>query len=207
MIPTPKQNLVLLRLAVLGEIPNKSAIRPALTVSERQDLTDAGYLELKREGRAEKAHLTEKAWGYLRNATELPLSKSQEASPVLTAFHARVSQFLANEDRSFVDLFTSWAAPAHSEKGERQVSIATAVRDSYLDLTGGRLGEEVRLRQLREELPNTDRASLDYCLLGMVMAGIAQIRQIDDSLAIDDRDRAASLEFGGSARHLFQLIP
>jgi hypothetical protein len=207
MKPSPRQNLVLLRLAVLGPAPKVGELKALMTAEERKDLAAAGLIDVAKGARgAISAALTDGGWRYLNDAGDLALSKSQEASAVLQRFFQLVCAHLNSEGARLNALFTTGSrlesSPSEAVAAE---SLPAQIRAAYARLSPGQRDGEVRLKHLKAELRAADPPSLDYTLLGMVMAGHAQVRQIADSLAIDDKDRAAALRIGDAPRHLFRL--
>jgi len=198
---SPYQNLLLLSLA--AHYPDRPK-QSEFDNKQRNPLCEAGYIELEQVGRPKLVGLTDKGWSYLAEHRDLVFSNSKLSGTSLAALHTRLHDFFHRSGHAFADLFRETANPDPLSKAEE--TIPAAIRRAYLVLTDNRLHIDVRLQHLKAHLQAFDPATLDYCLMGLVMAGLAQVRQIDDSLAIDERDRATSLEVGGTTRHLFRLI-
>jgi len=201
---TPVQNLMLLNLAVSNEAPKMGKF---FTKKDRVPLEKEGLIHCEKVGPGKRVYLTDHGWDYLNRGEKMQFSSNKFTGPTLERFHQHVCESLARKDAAFAELFTARAesqAPKFVEPSRR--SIAEDIKKAYLKLTQGRLEIDVRFKHLRQELGDIDRLTLDYCLMGMLMSGVAQARQIDDPLVIDLDDRSASLNTGGSDRHLFRMM-
>jgi hypothetical protein len=202
MTTTPKQNLILLRLAVIGAASAEDIKLSKKPKQDRDPLVKAGLVSQSRQGKRLHFELTERGWALLDGLDGLPLPETKRAVPVLEALFAKVALYLRGSGESLAALDQ---APSGSEREpSREMSVPDRIRRAYDQLSAHSPGCDVRLKHLRGEIFDTDRETLDLCLLGLVMAGRAQLRQIDDPQALDEADRTAALSLG-TDRHLFRL--
>ncbi len=201
MSTTPKQNVILLRLALFGPT-KKSELIPR---EEREGLNQAGWIEGVKQGRATFFNLTDKGWGGLDGFESIRLPASKAAAPLLEKLFALVGKCFHDRGESLASLHLA-DGPHLARAGEESAAVPERIRQAYLKLSAASPGCEVRLKHLRTELTGVDPETLNLCLLGLVMAGQADLRQIDDPLALDEEDRSAAINLGGTTRHLFRSL-
>ncbi len=193
----PRQNLLLLQLALRPEAPKKSDIR-SVTAGEREELANGGLIAYRREGRADRVCLTDRGWAWLAARENFPLGKSREAGAMLEQLFTLTTRFLRRKGGGFSELFLE--LPDAEEP-----SVASQVRAAYLTLTRSAEGAEVRLRELKVQLPKVAPDDLDFVILGMVMAGEAQLRQWDGAVGLEAADHAAAIMIGRTPQHVIRL--
>lgn len=206
MNTTPKQNLILLQLAVSGPATAgdfKFSITPKV---DREPLVQQGLIAKSKLGRSIRFELTDRGWAHLDGLEDIRLTKSAATALLLEKFFDLTLRRLHATGETLAALYLA-PAPAHHDKPDVPLatSLAQGIREAYGRLNAGSPGGEIRLKHLKSEIPHADRESLDLCILGLVMAGRAQLRQIDDAMAIDGEDREAGIDLGGAVRHLFRL--
>ncbi|MFQ3671142.1 MAG: hypothetical protein SNJ84_06760 [Verrucomicrobiia bacterium] len=201
MKTTPKQNLMLLRLAVLG--PEKaSLLTPA---AERNRLAQNGWIEGTRRHRATYYDLTDQGWEWINDLESIQLPSTKAAVPLLEALFRLVQRRFHAQGETLAELHLPVKGSWDGERAD-PVPLAQRIREAYQSLAQNAPGSEVKLSHLKAKLAETDSETLDLCLLGLVMAGRAELRQIDEPLALSPEDRVAAIHFGGCARHLFRSL-
>jgi hypothetical protein len=208
MNTTPKQNLILLQLAVSGAATAgdfKFSMTPKV---DREPLVQQGLITKTKQGRSIRFELTDRGWAHLDELEDIRLTKSPATAPLLEIFfNLTLGRLHATGETLAALHMAPTPVPCDDPDLQTDTGLAQRIREAYAKLSTGSPGCEIRLKHLKSALPHTDRESLDLCILGLVMAGRAQLRQIDDALAIDAEDRAAGIDLGGAARHLFRLTP
>jgi hypothetical protein len=192
---TTSQRRQLLRMLFSGEEPKVSSCPKA----DREALEKLGLLEVQRRGRSNHLVLTDAAWELApeviaaETAGAGALKQRDLAQLLLSSVHA----YLTSNHVALAD-FVRPGRPA-----ER--SVAEQIRATYLDRTGGRFGQRLRLADLRQALSAVPPPELErgvYVLLGQ---GAAHLLSLDDPLDRQPRDDAAAISVGGRPRHLLYL--
>jgi hypothetical protein len=74
-----------------------------------------------------------------------------------------------------------------------------------VELAGGKRAERVHLADLRDALPELERATVDRELLALQTDGTLVLYRNDNTASLKPRDRAAELLIAGHPRHLVLL--
>jgi len=210
--PSPKQ-----ALAVFGLLfartpeerePMKSKIKPKLYPKERQQLVDAGLLELEKRGQAEHVRATDVAWDWAGAHLDATMPKSPHAKIVLENLLATLSEFLPKNELALADLVLAGRASpassvAHEESGNAHVR--KRILAAIADIAGGASKKRVRLSQLRERLGDVPRERLDQELLEMQAAHRLVLYRLDNPVEVTPADQHAAVLVAGNPRHLVYL--
>ena len=212
---SPKQALVLWSLLISEDIPAQSKIKPELKVKERQELVDAGLIELverkqlreegltELKGRAKHIRLTDKAWDWAVENTTIELSKSTAAVPVLTRLIEKVNSFLNSSEASWSEILVSKIEKVEVS-GNENSQIEDAIVNAYRKLhDGNSLG--IRLSALRPHLQEFSRQEVDDVLNRMYLSEKLDLVPIDDPQDISEEDEAAAIDFDGDKRYIVDL--
>ena len=202
----PQQRRALIHLAFLGgKIAKAGDLKPALDPKLRTDLVTHGMLQVgRRTAAGTPITLQDGGWRWVMEnlASELP-PKEQVAGMLMTIL-ARVADFLKVNGLDVQDLILAkrmnsgvekTAAPAPSTKQEL-LRIA-------LELGGGHITEQIRLRDLRprmEELGYT-RAAVDDAIKALQIDGTLSVIPIDLPTDLNALDHAATINIAGEPRH------
>jgi hypothetical protein len=227
--PNPKQALVLFCLLFTGQEPMVSQLKPRLSPKERKPLEKAGLIEIRPPGRGGQVVLTEAAWDWAGKNLDVPISDRAQANETLIAVLAHLKAFLdargialgemVREGRSSAGKATPVRekpeskkpaykepkTPASKKKTNGTASLVALVRAACLRAASGRTHVRVRLSDLRQELSDVPRTSLDKTLLEMQQSGVAVFFRLDDPqerLSADERD---ALNIAGTPHHVLYL--
>lgn len=100
--------------------------------------------------------------------------------------------------------------PAATPQGPRPGSSGPTNGDrvvmAYRDLQT-RPGEWIRLADIRDKISDMSRADQDQALRSLATAPGVHLIAWDNRNALDARDHAASLRFGGDETHAFRIDP
>jgi hypothetical protein len=219
--PNPKQALFLWNMiaAETPEIrePMISKAKPDLAAPERKKLIDQGYLEAERRGRATHLILTDRAWAWAAESTDVALmqSNSRIGAAALQGLLRRLLPFMNARGIALAELFADETAPAAREipAAETRAEPAPApagalrrrVRKACLDLVATKPTRDIPLTYLRYRLRDIPRAALDAELRQMHLDGQIALYRNDNSAAITPADERAALIVGDAPRHLLYL--
>jgi hypothetical protein len=220
--PNPKQTLFLWNMitAETPEVrePMMSKAKPDLTAPERKELTGHGYLETEKRKRATHLILTDRAWAWAAEATDVELmqSNSRIGAAALQGLLRRLLPFMNARGIALADLFADGAAFAGPEIPDTERNPAAPapatdgalrlrIRKACLELVAGKPSRDVPLASLRSRLPDIPRAALDAELRRMHLEGQIALYRNDNSAAITPADESAALIVGDAPRHLLYL--
>jgi hypothetical protein len=230
--PTPKQSLFLWNMitAESDEVrsPQMSKAKPQLNATkERKPLIDHGFIEAEKRGRGSFLTLTDKAWAWAAENSDVELMKSNSAigAQALQGLLRRLLPFLADNDLPLASLFAvrsepvvDEAVPAEAVPDESDpvsqggtsangasVSVHEQIEAACLALANGAKKTRVRLAALRHRLPKITRAALDEALLALSDEERIVLYREDNTPALTDEDHRAALIVGDSPRHLVLL--
>src|SRR5262249_12267482 len=79
------------------------------------------------------------------------------------------------------------------------------IHDVILRLGGGRIGQRVRIADLRDAFPGLDRTAIDAALKSMQATGQLVLMRLENPVEITPRDEAAVLMIAGNPRHIVYL--
>jgi len=199
----PQQARALIHLAFLGgSIAKVGDLKPKLEAKPRRELETRGMLAVGPKTRkGTPVTLQDAGWRWvMENLTaELPPGEKL-AGAVL----ARLAEFLKVNNLDVQDLIPAKRiAHAPDKPVSRNDSPEQELVRVALELGGGRITEQIRLRDLRprmEELGYT-REAVDKAIKDLQLEGILSVISINLPTDINDLDRAATIEIAGVQRH------
>lgn len=160
---------------------------------DRDELVKLGLVEVVKRGRASHLVLTDRAW---EQAPALIGAEASSQPDLLGDVLRAVGAFTRQQDLAIAD----FVQPARADDRP----TLEAIREQYLEETGGRYGQRVRLADLRARL-RASRDAVDRALIEIVTAGSGHLLSLDDPLDRHPRDEAAAVFVGGRPRHLLYL--
>lgn len=220
MSVTPTQALILWSLlARHGEAPQGDLV-PAVKKPDREALAAQGLVAVEKRGRSFVLTVTDRGWHWAGSHLDAPLPPSFRT---LQDWLARIGQHLVRTGGTLADLIgpapasaVPDAAPKPPGKraprkaatprapGPRQ--LRARIEAAYLTLTGGARAQGVRLSQLRAELADIDRATLDAGLARILKGDRSAIlSQLSDPKALTPAERAAAYSPAGEPFHLLWI--
>jgi hypothetical protein len=176
--------------------------------SDRKALVHAGHLEEEKRRHPASGRpaifnsLTEYGWRWAEENLDAPLAKSAKGALVLQALLRRISAFLDSSKLSLAELLV----PALGSPEPSARDLAARIREAYIRLAQGRWNTRVRLADLRQELSDVDRNTLDGELLGLQDRHAVVLYPLDDPQEIGSADREAAIDVGGvGKRHIVYM--
>jgi hypothetical protein len=188
--------------------PYQSKLEP-LSAAERNDLVQRGLLEVESvKPQGKRVSLTDKGWAWAaEHLGSTDLTKSRATVKTLQAVLLRLRDHLAANDTNLASFVTpemepkTWPFAAVEAPG----ALATRIRSACLDLGQGATKKRVRLRELRDRLPDVPRERLDRELIQLQDAGALVLYRIDDPTDIKAEDQRAALQVAGAPHHILYL--
>lgn len=189
---TGSQRRQILRMIFSGDEPKLSSVSPR----DRAALAQAGLVEVEKRGRASHLVLTDRAWEVAPEWLAAEVASPGQAD-LAQHLLAAVYAYTSAQEVALAD----FVRPALRR---REQVTPEQIRAVYLEQTGGRYHQRVRLADLRAALRGS-RESVDRALLVMSASGTAHLLGLDDPLDRASRDEAAAIHVGGHPRHLVYL--
>ena len=217
---TPKQTLALWYLIALyvddKKEPTKGDFR-ILRGAERKPLEEAGLIEYEKKPRLLKNNrksypehiiLTDKAWRWAENNSDMELSKSKYSADILEKLvpkivlnlhrrKIRLTEFLLLETETFEE--------EYSDKVIDTDSLEEKICAAYLKISGGNYKVRVRLSELRQYIEGWPRLDLDKTLIEMQRLEKIILMPLDNPQEIHPKDEEAALDLGGAKRHILYM--
>lgn len=204
--PTPVQTLILWALIAGGGSGRQQDLRPRLTRPLREPLAKAGLIALQRTRHGIEIDVTDRGWAWVAGHLDAPLpASSAAAGPILQAVLGRLGSFLDARNLALAEVFTEPPQSTAPTEKPRSNDLRQRIRDAYQRLSGGKSGERVRLHELRRQLDDVDRATLDQTLLSMQREEDLVLMKLANAADIAEEDRRAAVVVGGHPRHVVYL--
>ena len=198
---SPKQRLALFWLVFVGQVADKrtgklrpalqSDIKPELNAADRKTLVDQELISLepRPKGRGMQVVLTDKAWEWASHNLEAELSSKSAAaaSETLTSVFVRLSNFFRARSLNLSDLFHEPERVVPTSVTP-QPTVEEQIRQAYLQLSGRRLGQMVRLADLKQALSQIPTRDIDQALLAMQQKGDVSLQTIESMRQTTEED-------------------
>ncbi len=199
---SPRQALAFWKLLFIDKDPtmteftkNLGLARKIKGTEERQQMINAGLIELEKRGRANYVMLTDKAWKVAADNFDAPISQSKFAADVLQALLKRLQLFIQNSNITLAEIMSS----------AESVDLETKIRTAYNKASKGKWNVRVRLAELRKQLPDVPRVELDALLLKMQKDEQLVLYPLDYRPEIKPEDEQAAIDTGGYKNHIVYL--
>jgi hypothetical protein len=215
---SPKQALVLWNLLITGEEPMMSKVKPELSPAQRKPLVEAGLIRLEKRGRANYIVLEDKAWDWAVDNSDVELSRTPYAAPILQALLTKLGYYLTTQQVSLAEVLTaSETADMSDETISEDTNFATAdelpkdnliekVRQAYFSIPDGKEGFRVRLFELREHLPGLSEQQKNQVFLSMQEQGEISLLAAEDLQELTADDESAGIDMGGGDKRYFAYM-
>lgn len=200
-----KQTAAMLTLMVLArEVPNpelQDIVGFAIHGVLRRELTDAGFISGRKQGRAYAHTLTDRGreWcrGELSAGSVPPPSARSSLASALYVLLGRLDGYLTRENLGLTDVF----APAVEWTPEQ---IEDRIRRGYRTLAHAPR-DWVRLAELRPMLDGAATSDVDKALKELSRRGQAHLSPLSNRKLLTDADHAAAIHVGGEDNHRLQI--
>ena len=220
MSVTPTQTLIVWALLARHGHASQADLVPAVKKADREALAAQGLVAVEKRGRSFVITVTDKGWHWASGHMREPLPPGLRA---LQDWLERTEQYIARTGATLADFIGSAPEPPASEaaakpRAKRSSKTSTANRPpgprqlrarievAYLTLTGGARAQGVRLSQLRAELADIDRATLDAGLARILKGDRSAIlSQLSDPKALTPTEREAAYSPAGEPFHLIWI--
>ncbi|MGC4747431.1 hypothetical protein ACLQ28_17510 [Micromonospora sp. DT201] len=184
-----------------------------LTGPDNRRLIELGLVETDRTHRPFAHELTDEGWRMVRQLhTAAPPKQGGSTTRSLFVVLANLHRSLDRLRVSHGDFFKQTDATTPPSSEPRNAAPATAadlealVRAAYRDLATAP-GAWVGLADVRERLPDTDRAALDAALRAMLGREDVRIIPVANTKSLTPRDRAAAVRIGNEDNHALAIGP
>ncbi|GAA3457093.1 hypothetical protein GCM10018962_89270 [Dactylosporangium matsuzakiense] len=170
-------------------------------------LVKLGLVETDKSTRPFSHQLTDAGWSLARTLHETePPKEGRSAIRTLFALMANVGRALDRLQISHGEFFkqtqgTVDAAPAGTAGPE---DLEGAIRAAYAELANPP-GAWVGLADVRDRLPDADRAAVDAVLRAMLSQPGVRVIPVANLKALQPRDRAAAVRIGGEDSHMMAI--
>jgi hypothetical protein len=218
--PTPTQALLLFGLLARHGTCAQAELMPKVKKADREALVKERLITSTPK-RPLRLTLADRGWAWA--AENLATAELPPAHRTLRDLCARLSEHLAKSHGTLADFIGSKPEDISHEqpdprKGGRggakpsrpkppsPAALRKRIEEAYLALTNGRKNETVRLAQLRVELSDLDRATVDTAL-GRILKGdkTASLMRHDDPHQLDQADHDAAFSPAGEPFHVIWI--
>jgi hypothetical protein len=181
-----------------------------LTGGERRKLNDLKLVESEKPGREFVHELSDGGWRWC--ADELAAGLTSRGTILERSLYLALGMFeryataarLSLADVATLDLKRPRGRHKRRETAEGDGDLTVRVTAAYEALAPAP-GEFVKLRQLREQLPDIPRLALDGTLAAMFAAQRVNLIPQSNQQALTAADREAALRLGGEHKHLVSI--
>jgi len=208
--PQPIQVLFLWNLIFTGGEGFKQDLKPELKpASKRKELIQWGLIQEekrknKKGSQALYIQVTEKGWKWANDNITADFSKRSTASgPALAALLSRLNNYLNQHQLSLAEILG--LLNNNLAENEPEMDLEQRIKDAYFKVSGGKWNVRVHLHELRQNLPDISRQSLDQKLLDMQKHEKLVLYNMDDVRHIRPEDEAAAIDIAGFKRHIIYM--
>ena len=212
--PKPTQALVLFGLLARRGECAQAELMPKVKKADREALAKERLIRVGKVGRGLILTLEDAGWAWTASHLSAALPPAQGTlSDLLT----RLGEHLEKSGETLADFIgskpedTSQPAPKLSRssseaKPPSPAALRKRIEAAYLALTHGRRNQAVPLAQLRAELSDLDRATVDAAL-GRILKGdkTASLMRNDDPRQLDQTDHDAAFTPAGEPFHVIWI--
>jgi len=192
-------------MSLVNEVSNtelRDTYGLTITGQLRLRLEKQGYVTSRREsslpGRPYVYELTEQGWRWGREELRAaPPEKADKAYRVWYGYLRLIDRYMSRSGSGMDQFFV-----AESEASVQQVEdVEQLIRTAYAELAK-EPGSPVRLRLLRQQLPDVPREEVDAALLRLVLMPAVYLEPETKQRMLTAADWDAAITIGGEARHL-----
>ena len=214
--PKPTQALVLFGLLARHGECAQAELMPKVKKADREALAKVKLIRVGKVGRGLKLTLEDSGWAWTASHLSAALPPAQRT---LSDFLTRLGEHLEKSGETLADFIGSKpqdTSPGHpvpklgrsstQAKPPSPAALRKRVEAAYLALTHGRKNQAVRLAQLRAELSDLDRDTVDTAL-GRILKGdkTASLMRHDDPRQLDQTDHDAAFSPAGEPFHVIWI--
>jgi len=208
MRPSSRQTLFIWALLARGGEGASKDIKPELNRADRVALVQAGLLESHKGTRgALQLTLTDKGWDWANKNLRASLpANSRAGAAILQGWLTRLADYLDANKLSLAEVLSPQQEIKTPEAtSDAATSLPDRVRAAYLRVTNGRVNRRVLLSDLRKELQDIDRASVDEALRQMHRDRTAILMRLDNPQEITSAVRNAEIQLSGEPVHILWI--
>ena len=234
--PTPAQTLILwCLLARHGRAPQGEVV-PAVKKADREALAAAGLIAVEKSGRSFVLSVTDRGWHWAGDHLDAalppafrvmqdwlarlggPLEQSgrtladfigappEPAEPAETAPRKASAKKAPAKKAPAKKVAGEKATRSPATKKPGAAALRARIEEAYLALTGGARARAVRLSDVRAQLAEFDRATVDAGLARILKGDkTARLSQLSDPKALTAADREAAYSPAGEPFHLLWI--
>jgi hypothetical protein len=199
-------------------------IRPEVTKPDREALVKAGLITSeKRGGSGLWLEVTDKGWAWAAEHLDADLPKRSTAgSAILQAWLGRLKDFMKARGFVLADILGAQPSigilqqqpqktshPPLPEPPQRapldHAAVRERIRNAYLELTGSRFNTRALLKDIRANLNDIDRATLDETLKKMHLEEGTTLSGLNNPQELTEAIRDAGLVFKGEPMYVLWI--
>ena len=209
--PTPEQALLLFALLARHGACSQAQLMPPVKKADREALASTKLIDVGKVGRGFSIALSDMGWAWVAAHLSAELPPAQRT---LSDMLARLGEHLARSNVSLADFIGAKpeATPPPKLRKSRkppkptQKAMRERIEVAYLKITGDRKDEAVRLSQLRAELSDLDRPTVDAALSRILRGDKkASLMRHDDPKQLSRTDHDAAFDPGGEPYHVIWI--
>jgi hypothetical protein len=214
---SPTQALLLFGLLARHGKCAQADLMPKVKKADREALARAKLIAINKLGRGYTLILSDAGWAWAAEHLSVALPRPQRT---LSDLLLRLGEHLKANGETLADFIGAQPEPdSISRKRERTErrrpprpqplpaeELRERIEKAYLTLTNGRKNQAVRLRELRAELADLSRATLDAALLRILRGDpTASLMRHDDPRQLDQGDQDAAFNPSGEPFHVIWI--
>jgi hypothetical protein len=209
---TPKQlGALIILMAEARDVSNNEFEEMAkfrLKGDEWKNLVERGLIEMHKDGQVLVFHLTDHGWGFAKQLHDATVNVgSSTAARSIFVLLGGLHRSLDRLRVSHADFFKqSTETPTEDTVEPSAGDVESRIRSVYRDLVRGP-GQWLGLADLRDHLSDLDPSAVSDTLRAMAQMKGVRIIPVENSRALETRDREAALRMGGEDHHALAIDP
>jgi hypothetical protein len=181
-------------------------MRPEVRKADREALLAAGLIATEPRGRNLWLEVTDKGWSWAADHLDAELPKRSAAGGVvLQGWLTRLKTFMQLRGLVLAEVLAPQPPMPVEETFLDFPAVRDRIREAYLEVTGGERNTGVLLRDIREQLADIDRATLDNALMRMHLEAGTTLSGLDNPQEITQAVREAGLSFKGEPMYVLWI--
>ena len=219
--PSPIQTLALWRLLLTDKAPPmQSKLKPRLKPGQRQELVDAGLVELLKRGRAFHISLTEKGWAWAAENLDARFSHTVNAAEPFEFLLLKLKKYMANSRTPLAEILRpsknrDGSGAGIRLPGEKTIktskspknleNMAKKIRNAYLAASGGKWNVRVRIADLKKNLADIPGDWLEETIRKMQLEKKLMLYPLDNPCEITPEDEKEAVSVMGRKNHIIYM--
>jgi hypothetical protein len=189
----------------------QNELKPEPRKADRDALEKDGLIKLPKRDRSRRIwiEVTDKGWAWAGSNLNAALPQNSPAgSQILQQWLTRLKVFMESREFTLADLLSPQPSPRLEpppSPTRDYAAVRARIREAYLDITGGRLNERALLSDIRQNLKDIDRATLDDGLRRMHLEEGTTLSGLNNPQEITPAIRNAGVNFKGESMYVLWI--